>query len=200
MAQHRFSVVTLLTLLFYVAVVHSAIIQKRATSSSVSKTLSSGKVSSSTKASTSSKVSSSAVSKLASGASISNPRTGSTTSIASADATGWYAIPQKGIPANRADAIATKQKNFGYGPAVAGGPFFPNGSLGNTLINNDVASLQAEAETQMNDLNADAQAATADTSKYNGLKTLNDYTLLYDDEWLKTLPAGPIPVLTRSVD
>jgi len=50
----------------------------------------------------------------------------------------------------------------------------------------------------MNDLNADAQAATSDTSKYNGLKTLNDYTLLYDDEWLKTLPTGPIPgILTN---
>lgn len=206
MASYRFSVVTLLVLLFYVTIVHSAIIQKRATSSSASvskissssKASSFAKVSSSSKVTTSSKISSSAQSKLATGASVSNPRTGSTTSVASADATGWYAIPQKGIPANRADAIATKQKNFGYGPPVAGGPFFPNGSLGNTLISNDVASLQAEADTQMNDLNADSQAAASDTSKYNGLKTLNDYTLLYDDEWLKTLPSGPIPgILTN---
>ena len=239
MAQHRFSVVTLLTVLLFVAVVQSAIIQKRATSSSVSKISStSKKLSSSTKASSTikasstvkaastSKASSSAKSsstKVASSTKISsstkaassskvstgvkigpssavasNPRTGSTTSPASADATGWYAIPQKGIPANRADAIATKQQNFGYGPAVAGGPFFPNGSLGNTFINNDVTSLQAEADTQMSELQSDAQTAGSDYNKYNGLQTLDDYTLLYDDEWLKTLPAGPIPgILTN---
>lgn len=50
----------------------------------------------------------------------------------------------------------------------------------------------------MDDLDADAQMAAADYSKYNGLQTLDDYTLLYDDEWIKTQPAGPIPgILTN---
>jgi arachidonate 15-lipoxygenase (second type)/8-lipoxygenase (S-type) len=47
-------------------------------------------------------------------------------------------------------------------------------------------------------LYADAQTAGADYNKYNGLQTMDDYTLLYDDEWLKTLPTGPIPgILTN---
>lgn len=50
----------------------------------------------------------------------------------------------------------------------------------------------------MAELQTDAQMAGSDYSKYNGLQSLDDYTLLYDDEWLKTLPAGPIPgILTN---
>ncbi|KAI4722833.1 Lipoxygenase [Aureobasidium sp. EXF-10727] len=219
MAPHKFSVASLLVLLFLVATVHSAIIQKRATSSTVSVSkLSSSKISSSTKISSSKASSSlsgtskpkssstkvattsSGAAKISSGAAgISNPRTGPTTSTtASATATGWYAIPQKGIPANRAAAISDKQKNFGYGPAVAGGPFFPNGTLGNTLIQNDIASLHAEAGPQRNASSSDEAMAASDVGKYNGLKTLDDYTLLYDDEWTKTLSTGPIPgILTN---
>ncbi|KAG9661828.1 Lipoxygenase, partial [Aureobasidium melanogenum] len=215
MAQHRFSVASLLVLLLYITTVHSAIIQKRATSSSsrsVSKVSSSSshsasKISSSSSAtskpktsSTKSATHSSGASRISSGAAgITNPRTGPTTSAtASATYTGWYAIPQKGIPANRAEAIAHTRQNFGYGPAVAGGPFFPNGTLGNTLIQNDIATLQAETGPQMNDTNSDTARAESDASKYNGLKTLQDYTLLYDKEWTATLSQGPAPgVLTN---
>ncbi|KAG9795848.1 Lipoxygenase, partial [Aureobasidium melanogenum] len=151
---------------------------------------------SSTKAS----ATSSSASKISSGAAgITNPRTGPTTSAtASATYTGWYAIPQKGIPANRAQAIAYTRQNFGYGPAVAGGPFFPNGTLGNTFIQNDIATLQAETGPQMSDTSSDTAKAESDASKYNGLKTLQDYTLLYDQEWTATLSQGPAPgILTN---
>ncbi|CAD0096231.1 unnamed protein product [Aureobasidium vineae] len=214
MAPHRFSVASLLVLLFLVATVDSAIIQKRVTSSTVgvSKISSSSKVSSSKvsssatgtskpkTSSTKAATTSSGASKISSGAAgISNPRTGSTTSAtASSAATGWYAIPQKNIPANRAGAISDKQKNFGYGPAVAGGPYFPNGTLGNTLIQNDISSLQNETGPQRSASDSDEAMAASDIGKYNGLKTLDDYTLLYDDEWTNTLSTGPIPgILTN---
>ncbi|KAH0149902.1 Lipoxygenase, partial [Aureobasidium melanogenum] len=234
MAQHRFSVASLLILLLYVATVHSAIIQKRATSSSrsVSKISSSSskatskpvsKISSSSSKATSNPVSkissssfkttskpktsstklvatSSAALKILSGAAeITNPRTGPTISAtASATYNGWYAIPQKGIPAGRAEAIEFTRQNFGYGPAVAGGPFFPNGTLGNTLVAIDVATFQSETGPQMSDTSSDVVKAESDVSKYNGLQTSQDYTLLYDQEWTATLPQGPAPgILTN---
>ncbi|KAG9571360.1 Lipoxygenase, partial [Aureobasidium melanogenum] len=219
MAQHRFSVASLLILLLYVATVHSAIIQKRATSSSrsVSKISSSSSKatskpvskisSSSSKATSKPKTSStklvatsSAALKILSGAAeITNPRTGPTISAtASATYNGWYAIPQKGIPAGRAEAIEFTRQNFGYGPAVAGGPFFPNGTLGNTLVAIDVATFQSETGPQMSDTSSDVVKAESDVSKYNGLQTLQDYTLLYDQEWTATLPQGPAPgILTN---
>ncbi|KAH0046409.1 Lipoxygenase, partial [Aureobasidium melanogenum] len=176
------SLASLLVLLLYVATVHSAIIQKRATSSS-SRSVSRGssssshsvsKISSASSAtskpktsSTKASATSSSASKISSGAAgITNPRTGPTTSAtASATYTGWYAIPQKGIPANRAEAIAYTRQNFGYGPAVAGGPFFPNGTLGNTFIQNDIATLQAETGPQMSDTSSDTAKAESDVSK-----------------------------------
>lgn len=227
MAQHRFSVTSLLVLLLYVGIVHSAIIQKRATSSSsrsvpkvssssshsaskisssssrsVSKiSSSSSKATSKPKSSSTKQVatSSAALKILSGGAEITNPRSGPTASAtASATYTGWYAIPQKGIPAGRADAIEVKRQNFGYGPAVAGGPFFPNGTLGNTLVANDIATFQSETGPQMSDTSSDIGKAEADVNKYNGLQTLQDYTLLYDQEWIATLPQGPAPgILTN---
>jgi arachidonate 15-lipoxygenase (second type)/8-lipoxygenase (S-type) len=118
----------------------------------------------------------------------------STTLVAaSSSVTGAFAIPQKAVtPAKRSNAIALKQKNFLYGPAVAGGPYFPTGSLGTTLINADISSFQSETSLQQSEAFSDTAAANSDTAKYNGLKTLNDYTLLYDDEWRATLPSGPV--------
>ncbi|KAG9943807.1 Lipoxygenase, partial [Aureobasidium melanogenum] len=235
MALHRFSVASLLILLLYVATVHSAIIQKRATSSSrsVSKissssskaTLSSrsvSKISSSSSKATSKPVSktssssskatskpktsstklvatSSAALNIFGAAEITNPRTGPTASAtASATYTGWYAIPQKGIPVGRAEAISLTRQNFGYGPAVAGGPFFPNGTLGNTLVALDIATFQSETGPQMSDTTSDIVKAESDVNKFNGLQTLQDYTLLYDQEWTATLPQGPAPgILTN---
>ncbi|KAH0278235.1 Lipoxygenase, partial [Aureobasidium melanogenum] len=132
-------------------------------------------------------------------AEITNPRTGPTASAAtSATYTGWYAIPQKGIPVGRAEAISLTRQNFGYGPAVAGGPFFPNGTLGNTLVALDIATFQSETGPQMSDTTSDIVKAESDVNKYNGLQTLQDYTLLYDQEWTATLPQGPAPgILTN---
>ncbi|KAI5247638.1 Lipoxygenase [Aureobasidium subglaciale] len=221
MASHRFRLASLFVLFLYVATVYSAVVQRQATStkvssstkissstkasssvrasssvkaSSLTKTSSSVKVSSSPKPS-SSKASSTKVSSSNVATAISNPRTGSTTSTsASGSATNWYAIPQRAaLPANRTNAIALKQQNFQYGPAVAGGPYFPTGSLGTTLINADISKLQAETSLQQSASSQDNANANADTSKYNGLKTLNDYTLLYDNEWTATLPSGPVP-------
>ncbi|THY26210.1 Lipoxygenase [Aureobasidium pullulans] len=216
MTPHRFSVASLFVLLLCIATVYSAILPRQASSakssssrissskaSSSSKALSSSRVSSSSRASSSSKVSSSKVSSKVSSsskasaskitsASISNPRTGSTTS-ATPSVSGAYSIPQKdAAPSKRADAITSKRNNFQYGPPVAGGPAFPNGTLGNTLVSNDISSLQAETNKQQSASSSDTASANADISKYNGLKTLDDYTLLYDDEWTATLSQGPI--------
>lgn len=50
----------------------------------------------------------------------------------------------------------------------------------------------------MSDTSSDTAKAESDASKYNGLKTLQDYTLLYDNEWTATLSQGPAPgILTN---
>lgn len=50
----------------------------------------------------------------------------------------------------------------------------------------------------MSDTTSDIVKAESDVNKFNGLQTLQDYTLLYDQEWTATLPQGPAPgILTN---
>jgi hypothetical protein len=39
----------------------------------------------------------------------------------------------------------------------------------------------------------DEAGSTLSAPEYNGLQTLDDYTLLYDGHWTETLPKGPVP-------
>ncbi|ROW13068.1 hypothetical protein VPNG_05958 [Cytospora leucostoma] len=103
-------------------------------------------------------------------------------------------------PKARAAALAVIQAGFTYGPAVAGGPYYPSGILGTAKAAADLALLQTDLTAEEVLTAEDSAAAIAGNlaGKYDGLETLEDYTLLYDGEWTKTLPKGPAPgILTN---
>lgn len=51
-----------------------------------------------------------------------------------------YEIPQRASdPASRQEAINATRTGFLYGPAVAGGPLYPTGPLGNAKVAADIA-------------------------------------------------------------
>ncbi|KAJ4289623.1 hypothetical protein N0V90_010952 [Kalmusia sp. IMI 367209] len=105
-----------------------------------------------------------------------------------------YTIPQKAIdPALRALAINTTRAGFLYGPAVAGGPFYPTGPLGNAKVAADVGNEQLEAGPQQVLVFEDAARANGSSEQYQGLDTVEEYTLLYKGQWAASLPKGPAP-------
>ncbi|KAJ4390851.1 hypothetical protein N0V93_004450 [Gnomoniopsis smithogilvyi] len=112
-----------------------------------------------------------------------------------------YTLPQDSSdPLDRAAAILTTQLGFTYGAAVAGGPYYPSGALGTVKAAADQAAIQLEVlpETALSATDTAAATAGALVDKYDGLKTVNDYTLLYNGEWTSTLPKGPVPgILTN---
>jgi hypothetical protein len=55
-----------------------------------------------------------------------------------------YSIPQNGTSAQRQQAIDATREEFLYGPAVAGGPFYPAGPKGNAKAAADIADVQRE--------------------------------------------------------
>lgn len=55
-----------------------------------------------------------------------------------------YSIPQNGTSAQRQQAIDATREEFLYGPAVAGGPFYPTGPKGNAKVAADIADVQRE--------------------------------------------------------
>ncbi|CAN8104864.1 unnamed protein product [Discula destructiva] len=90
---------------------------------------------------------------------------------------------------------AATQAGFLYGPAVAGGPSYPTGPLGNLTALADYESLGLELALERNLTTIDATLATVayQTGTTGGLATLEDYTRLYDNQWKNTLPKGPAP-------
>ncbi|KUI65625.1 Linoleate 11-lipoxygenase [Cytospora mali] len=114
---------------------------------------------------------------------------------------GEYTLPQDSSdPIARAAALAVTQAGFTYGPPVAGGPYYPSGVLGTAKAAADLAALQEDLTAEEVLTGEDSSLATVGSlaGKYDGLKTLEDYTLIYDGEWTHTLPKGPTPgVLTN---
>ncbi|EPS36284.1 hypothetical protein H072_10175 [Dactylellina haptotyla CBS 200.50] len=94
----------------------------------------------------------------------------------------------------RAVGVTTKRATFLYGPGIGGGPTSPTGALGLALIAADSALTDTELAAEAVLSTADRGVATLDIAKYNNLKTLDDYTKLYDDEWVQsTNPTGVMP-------
>lgn len=83
----------------------------------------------------------------------------------------------------RADEVSRKKETFLYGPSLGVGPAYPAGELGLVYINADEAIVTAERNAQLAVSRGDGTQAMANAAKYNGLKTLDDYTRLYDHEW-----------------
>ncbi|USW50314.1 Putative lipoxygenase, lipoxygenase domain superfamily [Septoria linicola] len=81
-----------------------------------------------------------------------------------------------------------------YGLGIGGGPFSPAGPSGLAAIQRDALIYRQEGGAQLNVTRADNASAVASIDKYNGLKTLDDYVNLYDDEWVNsTFPTGVSP-------
>ena len=105
-----------------------------------------------------------------------------------------YVLPQNdtGVtyrPAN----ISVKQAGFQYGAPVAGGPFYPTGSLAATRIAADQAAIQADQNPITAAIQTDTQESVSAAASYNGLRTLNDYAQVYNGHFKTTLPNGPLP-------
>ncbi|KAK4560719.1 hypothetical protein LTR86_005298 [Recurvomyces mirabilis] len=112
---------------------------------------------------------------------------------------GNYYITQKSpTPLLRATGVLTKALTFLYGPPVAGGPAYPTGILGLVKVTADLLALQLDLTPETAQALLDNTDANLGIGEYDGLQTVEDYTKLYDGEWVNTLPKGPDPgVLTN---
>lgn len=105
-----------------------------------------------------------------------------------------YSLPQNNSGSlTRSLDITTKQAGYLYGPPVAGGPYFPTGVLGLAKVAADQAEIQLDEAPILAAIAVDTAGSTLSAPQYNGLRTLDDYTLLYDGHWKETLPSGPVP-------
>lgn len=72
-----------------------------------------------------------------------------------------YTLPQHSAdPAARAAALNVTRAGYTYGPPVAGGPYYPAGSLGTPRGEADLASLEADLEAEQALVEKDAEKAT----------------------------------------
>lgn len=107
-----------------------------------------------------------------------------------------YSIPQQSssfIHVAREASLATVRATFLYGSPVAGGPYYPTGPLGVAKVLQDASSINLELTPQLYSAVLDLGKATLDHNKYNGLRTFDDYLLLYNDEWINSMPRGLDP-------
>jgi hypothetical protein len=94
-----------------------------------------------------------------------------------------------GNPTARSAAVLLKQTTFLYGPPVGGGPYFPTGPLGLAKVVADQALTGLELAPQFALTSFDAFDSTLGAPQYNGLKRLDDYLLLYQDQLRRSIPS-----------
>lgn len=108
---------------------------------------------------------------------------------------------------------AETRGGFLYGPAVAGGPYYPAGTIGEAVAGEDLLELEVEFNAQAAlaqialesaEGNATIGAVSVTTRchlgvlqadnriQYGNLSTIDDYLLLYD-QWKDTWPQGLVP-------
>ncbi|KAI9762126.1 MAG: hypothetical protein M4579_000606 [Chaenotheca gracillima] len=97
-------------------------------------------------------------------------------------------------PSARAYEIERNRAGFKYGPSLLGNlSYFPTGPLGDPMVKREVASLYQDADQVLHDLPEDYRKAFEDITEAGGLLNISSYELLYNSQWLKTLPSGPLP-------
>lgn len=128
---------------------------------------------------------------------------------------GTATLPQSDAkPKERAASVAAQFQGFIYGPSLIGqASFFPNGTLGNARVNDDMALWQLDRTQIKKAMGADVAAATKAIQTVNfrsemllndntiltscqngGLKSLDDYArVLYNNEWTNSNPRGEAP-------
>ncbi|KAK2592193.1 hypothetical protein QQS21_010112 [Conoideocrella luteorostrata] len=91
-------------------------------------------------------------------------------------------------PKARAEAVKLKRQGILYGP----GPdqnrtAFPTGPLGDPIWQIDLANLSAEQEEHSKIVNKDAQLVLQALKQAGGLRSLADYSKLYDQQWKNSM-------------
>ncbi|KAK5245018.1 hypothetical protein LTS06_009470, partial [Exophiala xenobiotica] len=109
-------------------------------------------------------------------------------------ALGAYTLPQNDTRSlTRSLDITTKRLGYLYGPPVAGGPYFPTGVLGLAKVAADQVEIQLDEAPILAATAVVAADSTLSALQYKGLKTLDDYALLYDGHFKTFLLHGPAP-------
>lgn len=90
-----------------------------------------------------------------------------------------YTLPSNASDTiSRAAAIEVKRETFTYVPGLGGGPFWPNGSLGQSYISNDSTIDNQELYAQLSVVANDSNYATANASQV-GISTPTAHANLY---------------------
>jgi hypothetical protein len=98
-------------------------------------------------------------------------------------------------PSGRAAAVAVRYAGFIYGPSLIGqAAFFPNGTLGNARVADDMALWGVDRAIIDADVQEDVVAVVGAIQRNGGLNSLQDYiSVLYHDEWNNSNPLGTAP-------
>ncbi|KAL2873153.1 hypothetical protein SGCOL_011712 [Colletotrichum sp. CLE4] len=108
-----------------------------------------------------------------------------------------YTLPNEDSDfSSRVDEIKLKQQGIIYGEPVIGyKSFFPNGSLGTQISLRDQSLWLKDSEPVAQYATSESAAALENIIKYlcfkhGGLKGLEDYKILYDGHWSRSVPGG----------
>nr|P0CT92.1 RecName: Full=Manganese lipoxygenase; Short=MnLOX; AltName: Full=Linoleate 9S-lipoxygenase; Short=Linoleate 9S-LOX; AltName: Full=Manganese 9S-lipoxygenase; Short=9S-MnLOX; Flags: Precursor [Nakataea oryzae]BBC44107.1 lipoxygenase [Nakataea oryzae] len=103
-----------------------------------------------------------------------------------------YTLPHEDPnPEARKAEIALKRGGFLYGPSTLGQTtFYPSGTLGTAMSQRDQALWLRDAENQTITAYREANETLRDIQSHGGLKTLDDFALLYDGHWKASVPEG----------
>ncbi|KAK1674227.1 lipoxygenase [Colletotrichum godetiae] len=103
-----------------------------------------------------------------------------------------YTLPNEDSDfSSRVDEIKLKQQGIIYGEPVIGyKSFFPNGSLGTQISLRDQSLWLKDSEPVAQYATSESAAALENIIKHGGLKGLEDYKILYDGHWSRSVPGG----------
>ncbi|KAI6359034.1 hypothetical protein MCOR25_007179 [Pyricularia grisea] len=94
-------------------------------------------------------------------------------------------------PVTRTSEIEQKQAQLLYGPSLLGNTApFPAGPLGNNISERDQKLWGVGGQTQSLRAYADAAKVAGRVLVNGGLKTLDDFKLLYQNQWHSSVPQG----------
>ncbi|TLD33398.1 hypothetical protein PspLS_01570 [Pyricularia sp. CBS 133598] len=105
---------------------------------------------------------------------------------------GGFTLPCRDKSAfTRRVEIELKQATLSYGPSILGNSaYYPGGALGQAISLRDQVRWGKDAESQTKLAFADAAKVAENVKQNGGLNTLDDYKVLYQDQWKGSVPQG----------